>query len=107
MDIKTEWPKNEAFVESDFGDGRQGGGLGGYQTIIQNPGNMTEKTLQRLFTVAQTTLGWAFQFNGGASDQEMLMLIGLSQQGNYTTIPLKIVGKTTNAHVMYNIQLTE
>lgn len=90
----TEWPKNEAFVEQ-------------YMAYLQNPGNMTDKTLQRLFTVAQTPRGWAFQFNGGASDQEMLMLIGASGAGNYTTIPVKVVGRTTHAQVMYNIQLVQ
>lgn len=94
FDTKTEWPKDEAFDER-------------YHATIQNPGNMDDRTLQRLFTVAQTTRGWAFQFNGGASDQEMLILIGLSGQGNYTTIPVKVIGTTTHAHVMYNIQLVQ
>ena len=94
MDIKTEWPKDEAFSE-------------GYSLTIQNPGNLSDEQMRRYFTVAQTTRGWAFQFNGGLNLQDLTIIMGAFNSGGYTTIPVKIVGRTTNASVMYNIQLVQ
>ena len=100
----TEWPKDEAFSET-------------HRAYIQNPGNISEKTLSRLFTATPLTTDtdgtaaqtgeWIFQFNGGASDQELLMTIGLASAGNYTTIPIKVIGDITNATIMYNVQLIQ
>ena len=94
--LKSEWPKNEQF--SEF-----------YHVTMQNPGNITNEALYRLFTsVGPLTNGqYAFQFNGGASDQELETLIGTSGSGNSTVIPIKIVGKTTHAQIMYNIRLVQ
>lgn len=96
FDPTTEWPKDEAFSEA-------------YRVFVQNPGNLTEAALHRLFTAAGPTPAgqYAFQFNGGASDQELEILIGLAGGGNLTSVPIKLVGAITNAQIMFNIQLIQ
>lgn len=91
----TEWPKDEVFTES-------------YKVTIQNPGNISQALLDRYFTIAHLTTGqWAFQFNGGLSLSDVSIITGAYASGNMTVIPLKVLGLTTNAYIMYNIQLVQ
>ena len=95
--ITTEWPKNEAFSDE-------------YTVILQNPGNLSLVALMAQYislgyNVAEQR--WIFQFSGGASIEQLRMLIGEPGSGNSTTIPVKIIGKTTNAKIMLNIELVE
>jgi len=91
----TEWPKDEVFTES-------------YKVSIQNPGNISQSSLDRLFTISyQATGQWKFQFNGNISLDDIGILAGAYASGNMTVIPLKILGLITNAYIMYNIQLVQ
>jgi len=95
FELKTEWPKNEAFSEI-------------YKVDLQNPGNISESQLNSLFTVVSNVMvGSVFQFNGNATAEELLLLIGADGSGNSTTIPIRIIGKTTNAKIIFNIELVQ
>lgn len=94
FDIGTEWPKNSDFTET-------------YIIKGQNPGNMTESTFSRLFTIGRYSTGeYTFQFNGGATNQELETLLGVSKEGS-TTIRIRIQGTQTNAVSFYNIRLVQ
>ena len=91
----TEWPKDEVFTEN-------------YKVTIQNPGNISQAQLNRFFTVAMVPSGmWGFQFNGGLNLSDIAILAGAFGSGNGTVVPLKVLGLTTNAYIMYNIQLVQ
>jgi len=94
--LTTEWPKDELFTEA-------------YSMEMQPAGNVGLTTLQKLFAIfgPLATGEFGIRFEGGASDQELENLIGTASTGNFTTIPLKLIGRTTNAQIMYNIQLTQ
>lgn len=95
FNITTEWPKDTIYSEN-------------YTVEIQNTGNLTPETLDRFFTVARFTNGsWGFAFDGGLSNQDLVLLIGsFTNSGNGTIIPLKITGKISGAVGIYNIRLT-
>lgn len=91
----TQWPKDEEFSEY-------------YKVTIQNPGNISQEMMNKFFTVAHLTTGqWAFQFNGGLSISDIPILAGAYGTGNGTVVPIKVIGTTTNAYIMYNIQLVQ
>jgi len=86
----TEWPKDEAFEEL-------------YKLEVQNPGNLSESQMDSLFIVQGNT----FQFNGNIRLSEVALLAGAYNTGNGTVVPLKVIGRTTNATIMYNIELVQ
>lgn len=96
FEVTTEWPKNEAWVE-------------GYKIEVLNPGNLSGDLFDRLFTVVNTSVtGSVFQYNGGiANIEELSQLIGAYGSGGHTTVPVKVTGQKTNAHVIYNIELVQ
>jgi hypothetical protein len=95
FEVTTEWPKDDSFSET-------------YKVVIQNPGNISEDRLNRYFTLSQLGGGrWSFQFNGFPTISEIPLLAGAYGTGNGTVVPIKIIGGTTNAYIMYNIQLVQ
>lgn len=91
--LKTEWPKNSLFMED-------------YKIILQNPGNMSEVAFSSIFTITKNADGnYSFVFNG-ASQSDLDVLIGESKIGE-TTIPIKIIGKSTNQITLYNIEVKQ
>lgn len=95
FNITTEWPKDTLYSEN-------------YTVEIQNTGNLTPDTVERFFTVVRTTSGaWAFQFDGGLSNEDLALLLGtFTNTGSGTVVPLKITGKVSGAVGIYNIRLT-
>jgi len=92
FNITTEWPKNSTFVED-------------YKLVLENPGNMTDAAFSSLFTISRQTNGaYSFNFTGNASLDVLQTLIGENQDGE-TTIQVKVIGKTTNQSLYYNIEV--
>jgi len=92
--LKTEWPKNENFDEF-------------YSVVISEPTSLAGLTFQSLFMVVSSPMtGNIFQFNGGATAQELINLLGADHLGS-STIPIKIIGRTTHAQVVFNIEIIQ
>jgi len=96
FDVTTEWPKDEPFIET-------------YKFEVQNPGNMTDDVLSKMFTTfyhgsAQKT---AFMVTGPLSIDQLSLIYGESGSGNGTTVPVKITGLVSNAQITYNIMLVQ
>lgn len=92
--ITSEWPKNTVIEE-------------GYFPQILYPTNLPSISFRALFAMTNNGNGlYTFTFNGNASDQDLLTLLGASRMGS-TTIPIKIGGYNTQQFVTYYIEVTQ
>jgi len=92
--IKTEWPKNTVYDE-------------GHIAKIQNPGNLSDAAFKKLFTIASLTTGQhILQFNGGATEDELDILLGTNRTGS-TTIIINLEGAITGQNAIMYVEVKQ
>jgi hypothetical protein len=92
--VNTEWPKNSSFKEST-------------KLVSTKPSWMSQAVFDRLFTLAPLPNGtWAFQFNGGATEDELDALLGVSRTGS-STITLNAIGSITNQTAVIYVEIRQ
>jgi hypothetical protein len=89
--ISTEWPKNEKFSE-------------GYMFEIPNVSNFVT-AFGRYFSVQLVSNQLTFTAQGPIGLSDLGVIAGIIGSTNSTGVPVKIIGTTTNASVIYNIKL--
>lgn len=92
--ISTEWPRSEVFDED-------------YDVTLNIPGNISEETFNRLFTIVKQQTGYyTIKFSGGATIDELNALLG-SGNGGSTTVHILLKGKTVCATIDFYINLKQ